>query len=89
MRWGAHRIPVTSTGRDHHVAGFSVWRAVHFGATNELGVDAVENVVSMYNLHITILHLLGLDHGRLKYRYGGRDMSLSDLHSHVVHEILR
>ena len=91
------RTPHTSNehGRDHHVAGFSVWLAgggirggTMFGATDELGMDAVENVVTVHDLHATILHLLGLDHERLTYRYGGRDMSLTDVHGRVVHEIL-
>ena len=48
----------------------------------------VENAVTVHDLHATILHLLGLDHERLTYRYGGRDMSLTDVHGRVVHEIL-
>lgn len=82
-------------GRDLHVAGFSVWLAgrgirdgTMFGATDELGIDAVENVVTVHYLHATILHLLGLDHEQLTYRYGGRDMSLTDVHGRVVYEIL-
>lgn len=91
------RTPHTSNGdgRDHHVAGFSVWLAgggikggtIH-GATDELGMNAVENIVTVFDLHATILHLLGLDHERLTYRHGGRDMSLTDIHGEVVQGIL-
>ena len=82
-------------GRDHHTSGFTIWLAgggvkggtIH-GATDEFGMHAVENVVTMYDLHATILHLLGLDHERLTIRYGGRDMRLTDVHGHVVKDIL-
>lgn len=91
------RTPHTSNGhgRDHHVAGFSLWLAgggirggTIFGATDEFGMNAAENPVTVHDLHATILHLLGLDHERLTYRYGGRDMSLTDVHGRIVHEIL-
>ena len=91
------RTPHTGNGdgRDHHVAGFTVWLAgggiqggiVH-GATDELGMDAVEGIVTMYDLHATILHLLGIDHEQLTYRHGGRDMSLTDVHGHVVRGVM-
>lgn len=91
------RTPHTGNGdgRDHHVAGFTVWLAgggiqggfVH-GATDELGMDAVEDIVTMYDLHATILHLLGIDHEQLTYRHGGRDMSLTDVHGHVVRGVM-
>lgn len=81
-------------GRDHHPEGFTVWLAgggvrggmVH-GATDEVGMHAVENVVTMHDLHATILHLLGLDHERLTYRSGGRDFRLTDVGGRVVEEI--
>ncbi|MEO2045066.1 MAG: DUF1501 domain-containing protein [Pirellulales bacterium] len=82
-------------GRDHHPEGFSVWLAgggtkggTIYGATDEMGMFAVENVVTMHDLHATILHLLGLDHEHLTYRFGGRDMRLTDVHGRVVKEIL-
>ena len=82
-------------GRDHHPEGFSVWLAgggikggTVYGATDEMGMFAVENVVTMHDLHATILHLLGLDHEHLTYRFGGRDMRLTDVHGRVVEEIL-
>lgn len=82
-------------GRDHHPEGFSVWLAgggvkggtIH-GATDELGMHAVENVCTMHDLHATILHLIGLDHERLTYRFGGRDFRLTDVHGEVIRPIL-
>ena len=82
-------------GRDHHPEGFSVWLAgggvrggtIH-GATDELGMHSVEDVCTMHDLHATILHLLGLDHERLTYRFGGRDFRLTDVHGRVIEEIL-
>ena len=78
-------------GRDHHPEGFSVWLAgggvkggTIYGATDELGMHAVEDIVTMHDLHATILHLLGLDHERLTYRFGGRDFRLTDVHGRVV-----
>ena len=82
-------------GRDHHPEGFTVFLAgggirggTIYGATDELGMQAVENVCDIHDLHATILHLLGLDHERLTYRFGGRDFRLTDVHGHVVREIL-
>jgi hypothetical protein len=91
------RTPHTANvhGRDHHTSGFSVWLAgggikggtIH-GATDEFGMHAVESPASMHDLHATILHVLGLDHERLTFRYGGRDMRLTDVHGNVVKDIL-
>jgi hypothetical protein len=82
-------------GRDHHPEGFTVWLAgggakggVVYGATDELGMQAVENVCTLHDLHATILHLLGLDHERLTYRSSGRDFRLTDVHGRVVREIV-
>jgi len=82
-------------GRDHHPEGFCIWMAgggvrpgVVVGATDELGMQAVENVATFHDLHATILHLLGLDHERLTYRFGGRDMRLTDVHGNVMREVL-
>ena len=84
-----------STGRDHNPQGFSMWLAgggirggMTFGATDEYGYHAVENIVTPYDLHATILHLLGIDHERLTYRFGGRDFRLTDVHGNVQREIL-
>ncbi len=82
-------------GRDHHPEGFTVWLAgggvrggTIYGATDELGMQAVDHVTTMHDLHATILHLLGLDHERLTYRFAGRDFRLTDVHGHVVHDVL-
>jgi hypothetical protein len=82
-------------GRDHNHWGFSVWLAgggvkggTTFGATDELGFQAVENPTSVHDLHATILNLLGFDHERLTYRYAGRDFRLTDVHGRVIREIL-
>ena len=86
---------IAKLGRDHNHYGFSVWMAgggikggtVH-GSTDEFGFAAVENPVSVHDLHATILHLMGLDHERLTYRYSGRDFRLTDVEGNVVKEIL-
>jgi hypothetical protein len=84
-----------NTGRDHHIKGFTMWLAgggikpgFSFGATDELGYSAQENVVHVHDLHATMLHLLGIDHTRLTYRYQGRDFRLTDVAGQVVKEIL-
>ncbi len=82
-------------GRDHHVSGYSIWMAgggikggMTYGATDEMGMSAVENPVDIHDIHATILHQLGLDHERLTFRYGGRFMRLTDVHGRVINEIL-
>jgi hypothetical protein len=97
--WGGEfgRTPTAegAKGRDHHSLGFSMWLAgggvkgghVH-GATDEFGFQAVENRMHVHDLHATVLHLMGLDHERLTYRYSGRDFRLTDVHGHVVTEIM-
>lgn len=82
-------------GRDHNHWGFSVWMAgggvkggtVH-GSTDEFGFKAAENPVHVHDLHATILNLLGFDHEKLTYRFAGRDFRLTDVHGHVIREIL-
>ena len=59
-----------------------------YGATDEFGMRSIENRVHVHDLHATILHLLGIDHTRLTYRYAGRDFRLTDVHGHVVHDII-
>jgi uncharacterized protein (DUF1501 family) len=97
--WGGEfgRTPTSegSKGRDHNSRGFSVWLAgggvkggMTYGATDEFGSTAVEKKVHVHDLHATILHLLGLDHEKLTYRYGGRDFRLTDVSGNVVKEIL-
>jgi len=80
-------------GRDHNPQGFSIWMAgggirggYWHGATDEFGYRAVENIVSIYDLQATILRLMGIDHERLTYRWGGRDYRLTDVHGRVVQE---
>jgi hypothetical protein len=82
-------------GRDHNHYGFSVWMAgggvrggTVYGATDDFGFKATENPTSVHDLHATILHLLGFDHERLTYRYAGRDFRLTDVHGHVIKEIV-
>jgi Protein of unknown function (DUF1501) len=82
-------------GRDHHIRGFSMWLAgggikpgISHGATDELGYNAVDDVVHVHDLHATMLHLLGIDHERLTYRYQGRDFRLTDVAGNVVRNIL-
>lgn len=82
-------------GRDHNPYGFSMWLAgggvkggTVYGATDEFGFKAVENVVHVHDLHATILQLLGFDHEKFTYRYAGRDFRLTDVYGRVVREIL-
>jgi hypothetical protein len=82
-------------GRDHNHYGFSMWLAGGgvrggqvYGATDEFGFQAVENKVHVHDLHATLLHLLGFDHEQLTYRYAGRDFRLTDVHGHVVRELI-
>ena len=84
-----------SDGRDHNPFGFSLWLAgggvrggTAFGATDELGYFAVEDKCEIYDLYATMLHLLGMDHERLTHRFGGRDFRLTDVHGHVIHQVL-
>jgi len=90
------RTPMAqTTGRDHHMKGFSAWLCgggikggITYGATDELGYNAVENVVEVHDLHATILHLLGIEHDRFTYRWQGRDFRLTDVKGEVVRPIL-
>jgi uncharacterized protein (DUF1501 family) len=97
--WGGEfgRTPddPTTDGRGHNNKGFSMWLAgggvkqgMAYGATDEHGYEAVEGKVHTHDLHATILHLLGLDHEKLTYKYGGRDFRLTDVHGKVVKDIL-
>jgi arylsulfatase A-like enzyme len=98
--WGGEfgRTPMAqgSDGRDHNPFGFSIWLAgggvrggFAYGATDEYGYYAVEGKCQVHDLHATMLHLLGFDHTRLTYRFGGRDMRLTDVHGKVLTECLR
>ena len=97
--WGGEfgRTPTSqgNDGRDHNPQGFSMWLAgagvkpgFRYGATDDYGYYSVENKVHFHDLHATILHLLGLDHTRLTYRYAGRDFRLTDVSGRVVREIV-
>jgi hypothetical protein len=97
--WGGEfgRAPTSEgqKGRDHDHYGFTVWMAgggvkggTSYGATDQFGLTAVENRVHVHDLHATILHLMGLDHEKLTYRYSGRDFRLTDVHGQVVSEII-
>jgi hypothetical protein len=99
--WGGEfgRLPIAQKGakpgRDHNPHAFTVWMAgggvqggVHHGATDEFGFRAVADRVSVNDFHATVLHLLGLDHERLTYRFNGRDFRLTDVAGNVVKSIL-
>jgi hypothetical protein len=97
--WGGEfgRTPTAegNNGREHHPFGFTMWLAgggvrggMTHGATDEFGWHSVDNKVHVHDLHATILHLMGLDHERLTFRFGGRDYRLTDVHGNVVKEIL-
>lgn len=92
------RLPIVQkggTGRDHNPHAFTTWMAgsgvkggTLYGKTDEIGFKAVEDRVSIHDLHATILHLLGIDHKQLTYRYNGRDFRLTDVFGNVIKEIL-
>jgi hypothetical protein len=96
--WGGEfgRTPMSQgTGRDHHNKGFSIWMAgggvkpgISYGATDELGYHAVENPVDVHDLHATMLHLLGIGHTRLTYRFQGRDYRLTDIKGKVISAVV-
>jgi uncharacterized protein (DUF1501 family) len=82
-------------GRDHNPHGFSIWMAgggikggTIYGATDEFGYHVVENKCTVYDLWATVLNQMGLDHRRLTFRHGGRDLRLTDVHGNVLHDIL-
>ena len=84
-----------ANGRDHNPKGFTAWmtgagvrRGFSYGTTDEFGYEAVEKVTTIYDLHATILHLLGLDHERLSFYHNGIERRLTDVHGQVLHEVL-
>ena len=84
-----------TNGRDHNQYGFTVWLAgggvkggTIYGATDEWGYKAIENRLEIHDLHATMLHLMGVDHTRSTYRFSGRDMRLTDVHGHVIKDII-
>lgn len=97
--WGGEfgRTPVAQgdDGRDHNPQGYTMWMAgggvkggLVYGATDDYGYYAVENKVHLHDLQATLLHLLGLDHERLTYRYAGRDFRLTDVEGEVVYDVI-
>ena len=84
-----------ASGRDHNPSGFTAWlagagvkRGYSYGATDDFGYKAVENVATVYDFHATILHLLGLDHQRLRFYHNCIERRLTDVHGHVIHDVL-
>ena len=97
--WGGEfgRAPTSegAKGRDHDHYGYTIWMAgggvkpgFSYGATDEFGLSAIENRMHVHDLHATILHLMGLDHKQLTYRYSGRDYRLTDVHGNVMHDLI-
>jgi hypothetical protein len=97
--WGGEfgRTPFAqgSDGRDHNQYGFTMWLAgggvkpgISYGETDDFGYKVVKDRVEMHDLHATMLHLLGIDHKKMTFRFGGRDMRLTDVHGEVVTGIL-
>lgn len=99
--WGGEfgRTPMgelrESTGRDHHVSGYTMWVAgggfkpgFRWGITDDLGLGTVDQSVHVHDLQATLLHQLGIDHEQLTFRFQGRDFRLTDVHGRVVHEVL-
>ena len=82
-------------GRNHHIDAFTMWFAgggvkggQTIGTTDELGFNAVEDRARVHDLHATILHLLGLEHTKLTFRFQGRDFRLTDVHGNVIRKML-
>ena len=97
--WGGEfgRTPTAqgNDGRDHNPHGFTIWMAgggvkpgTVYGATDDYGYYATENKMHIHDLHATMLHLLGIDHKKLTYRYGGRDFRLTDVAGEVAHDVI-
>jgi hypothetical protein len=97
--WGGEfgRTPIAQggDGRDHNPYGYTMWMAgagvkggTTYGATDDYGYFAVEDRMHIHDLHATILHILGMDHKRLTYRYGGRDFRLTDVSGEAAVKIL-
>ncbi|MFT7631469.1 MAG: hypothetical protein ACI87E_002507 [Mariniblastus sp.] len=99
--WGGEfgRTPMgevrQTVGRDHHIEAFTIWMAgagvkagMQYGQTDELGFAPTENAVHVHDLHATILHLMGINHERLTYRFMGRDFRLTDVHGKIIKDIL-
>jgi len=86
---------INQVGRDHHIDGYTIWLAgggvqggLTYGSTDEFGLAAQDQPVSIHDLHATILHQMGFDHRRLTFRYSGRDFRLTDVHGNVIRELI-
>ena len=97
--WGAEfgRTPTAQgrDGRDHNPHAFTYWfagggvkKGFTYGSSDDYGYYAAEDKMHVHDFHATVLHLLGIDHQQLTYRYGGRDFRLTDVHGRVAHEIM-
>jgi len=99
--WGGEfgRTPMSEArqtkGRNHHIDAFTMWMAGGgikpgniVGETDEFGFGAIDQECHVHDLHATVMHLLGLDHKRLTFRFQGRDFRLTDVHGNVVHDAL-
>ena len=82
-------------GRDHHPYAFTVWMAgggikpgITYGASDELGINVAKDPVGVHDFQATLLHLLGIDHEHLTYKFQGRQFRLTDVHGEVVHALL-
>ena len=92
-----HTPKVTATcGRDHHVNGYSIFMCgggfrggMTYGQTDDFGNQVIADPLTIHDVHATVLHQLGLDHETLTYRFGGRDVSLTDVHGKIIHPTLR
>jgi arylsulfatase A-like enzyme len=89
------KLTDTNYGRDHHPRNFSIWMAgggikpgISYGQTDDFSYNVTENPVEVHDLNATIMHLLGLNHKQLTYRFQGRDYRLTDVHGNVVKDIL-
>jgi hypothetical protein len=91
----SHSISRIFLGRDHHIDAFTIWMAgggvkagYSYGETDEIGFSPVSGAVDIHDLHATMLHLLGVEHTKLTYRFEGRDHRLTDVHGRVIHDII-
>jgi membrane-anchored protein YejM (alkaline phosphatase superfamily) len=89
------KLTATNYGRDHHPGCFTMWMAgagvkpgIVYGETDEFSYNVVKDPVHVHDFQATLMHLLGIDHERLTYKYQGRRFRLTDVHGHVVHDIL-
>ena len=89
------KLAPNNYGRDHHPRCFSMWMAgggvrggTTYGQTDPFSYNIAENPVHIHDLHATILHLMGIDHERLTFKYQGRQFRLTDVHGNVIHDLL-